>query len=229
MIKKYIPNAVTSLNLIAGSMAVIMAYEGNYQATVLLVLLAATFDFLDGFLARLLNSYSSIGKELDSLADMVSFGLVPAITAFSLLRDSPWEWTRYFGLLIAVFSALRLAKFNVDERQTSSFIGLATPANAIFWTGLAYAYGGSMSLPSFPWAILLMIALSCFLLVSELPMFSLKFKTYNWKGNQIRWIFIIGSLILLLFLRFNSLPVIIIWYVQLALIVKLFNRYSHRT
>ena len=146
MIKKYIPNAVTSLNLIAGSMAVIMAYEGNYQATVLLVLLAATFDFLDGFLARLLNSYSSIGKELDSLADMVSFGLVPAITAFSLLRDSPWEWTRYFGLLIAVFSALRLAKFNVDERQTSSFIGLATPANAIFWTGLAYAYGGPLLL-----------------------------------------------------------------------------------
>ena len=204
-----------------------MAYEGDYQATVLLVLLAATFDFFDGFSARLLKAYSPLGKELDSLADMVSFGLVPGMTAFSLLRDSQWEWARYFGLLIAVFSALRLAKFNIDERQTSSFIGLATPANAIFWTGLAYSYGESMSLPAYPWAILLMVALSCFLLISELPMFSLKFKTYGWLGNQIRWIFIFGALLLVIFLRSDALPAIIVWYTQLALIIWLFRRQSN--
>ena len=226
MIKKYIPNTITSLNLLSGSIAVIMAYEGNYQATVLLVLLAATFDFLDGFSARLLKAYSPLGKELDSLADMVSFGLVPGMTAFSLLRDSQWEWARYLGLLIAVFSALRLAKFNIDERQTTSFIGLATPANAIFWTGLAYSYGEVMSLPAYPWAILLMIALSCYLLISELPMFSLKFKHYGWLGNQIRWIFIANSLLLLIFLGLNALPAIIVWYTQLALIVWLFKRLS---
>lgn len=229
MIKKHIPNTITTLNLLSGSIAVITAYEGDYKATVLLVLLAALFDFLDGFSARLLKSYSPLGKELDSLADMVSFGLVPAVTAFSLLRDSPWEWARYFGLLIAVFSALRLAKFNIDENQTTSFIGLATPANAIFWTGLAYSYGDTISLQASPWAILLMIALSCFLLVCNLPMFSLKFKHYSWLGNQIRWIFIAGSLLLLIVLQFNALPAIILWYIQLALIVWLFKREQQKT
>lgn len=229
MIKKHIPNTITTLNLLSGSIAVITAYEGDYKATVLLVLLAALFDFLDGFSARLLKSYSPLGKELDSLADMVSFGLVPAMTAFSLLRDSPWEWARYFGLLIAVFSALRLAKFNIDENQTTSFIGLATPANAIFWTGLAYSYGDTISLQASPWAILLMIALSCFLLVCNLPMFSLKFKHYSWLGNQIRWIFITGSLLLLIVLQFNALPAIILWYIQLALIVWLFKREQQKT
>ena len=103
---------------------------------------------------------------------------------------------------------------------------MATPANAIFWTGLAYSYGEIMSLPAYPWAILLMIALSCYLLISELPMFSLKFKQIGWLGNQIRWIFIAGSLLLLIFLGLNALPAIIVWYTQLALIVWLFKRLS---
>ena len=224
MIKKHIPNAITSLNLLSGSVAAMMAYQGNYQAVVLFMLLSAIFDFLDGFSARLLKAYSPIGKELDSLADMISFGLTPAMLAFSLLQNSEWEWAAWFGLLIAVFSALRLAKFNIDERQTTSFIGLATPANAIFWGGLAFSYGHLSGLPNYPWLILIFIAVSCFLLVCETPMFSLKFKNFSWLDNKMRYIFLMGALILLFALRLNALSIIIVWYVQLAFIDALFPR-----
>lgn len=215
-IKKYIPNTITCLNLLSGTMAVMTAYEANYGLTVLFVLLAATFDFFDGFSARMLGVSSAIGKELDSLADLISFGFAPSMAAFSLLKGSEWEWAAYFALIMTAFSALRLAKFNLDERQTSSFIGLATPANAVFWVGLAYSYGGMTEVPHYPWAILLMLAVSCFLLVCELPMFSLKFKTFGWKGNQIRWIFIGGTVVLGIVLRQNALPYIIVWYTALS-------------
>ncbi len=215
-IKKHIPNTITCLNLLSGTVAVMAAYNGRYGLTVLLVLLAATFDFFDGFSARLLGVSSGIGKELDSLADLISFGFAPSMAAFSLLKVGEWEWSAYFALLMVAFSALRLAKFNLDERQTSSFIGLATPANALFWVGLAYSYHDTELAMHYPWVILLMVALSCFLLICELPMFSLKFKTFGWKGNEIRWIFIGGTAILGGVLRQNALPYIIVWYTVLS-------------
>ncbi len=216
-IKQHIPNAITCLNLLSGTLAVMMAYEAHYQWVVFFVILSAVFDFFDGFSARLLGVSSAIGKELDSLADLISFGFAPALTAYSLLNSSDWDYTRYLALLIVAFSALRLAKFNLDTRQTTSFIGLATPANALFWVGLAYSYGGPLQLPLYPWAILLLIALSCFLLVCELPMFSLKFKSFGWKGNEIRWIFIGGVVLLSAIFRLRALPVIIVWYTLLSL------------
>ncbi len=215
-IKKYIPNTITSLNLLSGTLAVMAAYEAHYGLTVLFVLLSATFDFFDGFSARLLKVSSNIGKELDSLADLISFGFAPSMAAFSLLKEGEWEWTAYFALIMTAFSALRLAKFNLDERQTSSFIGLATPANALFWVGLAYSYHGTTIATHHQWIILLMVAVSCFLLVCELPMFSLKFKTFGWKGNEIRWIFIGGTIVLGGVLLQNALPYIIIWYTVLS-------------
>ena len=137
--KKHIPNTITSMNLFSGSIAIVMAFEGAFIWVVFWVILAAIFDFFDGMAARLLNAYSEIGKELDSLADVVSFGVAPSVAVFILLRDYILfpeslsiiqPYVPYLAFIIAVFSALRLAKFNIDERQTSSFIGLPTPANA---------------------------------------------------------------------------------------------------
>ena len=159
MITKHIPNTITCLNLFSGSMAVYYAFLGNYQLVFALVLLAAVFDFFDGFAARLLKAYSPMGKELDSLADMVSFGLAPGAVAFSLLRQTVFpEWLAFAGFIIPVFSALRLAKFNIDERQTNSFIGMPTPANAIFWVSASYSFSGLLVANS--WAILVLLVLS---------------------------------------------------------------------
>ena len=175
MIKKHVPNFITCLNLFSGALAVYFAFQANYELVLILVLLAAVFDFLDGFAARLLKAYSPMGKELDSLADVISFGLAPGAVAFSMLQASELpQWLAFAGFIIPVFSALRLAKFNIDERQSSSFIGMPTPANAIFWIGLGYSYHENLAQQ--PYFVLGFIALMSLLLVSELPMFSLKFK-----------------------------------------------------
>ena len=187
MITKHIPNPITCLNLFSGSMAVYYAFLGNYELVFALVLLAAVFDFFDGFAARLLKAYSPMGKELDSLADMVSFGLAPGAVAFSLLRQTAFpEWLAFAGFIIPVFSALRLAKFNIDERQTTSFIGMPTPANAIFWVNAAFSFSGLLIENS--WAILILIVVMSGLLVAEIPMFSLKFKNFSWKSNQLQFV-----------------------------------------
>jgi CDP-diacylglycerol--serine O-phosphatidyltransferase len=146
MIKKHIPNFITTLNLFSGCVAVYLAFEGNYQGAFVAILLSAVFDFFDGFAARLLKAYSPMGKELDSLADVVSFGVAPGAMVFSLLATAGMnEWLPFIGFLIPVFSGLRLAKFNIDDRQTSSFIGLPVPANAIFWAGLIFHFHCSCS------------------------------------------------------------------------------------
>lgn len=197
-LKKHIPNLLTICNLLCGCFAVKSAFTANYEFALIFVLAAAVFDFLDGFAARLLKAYSPIGKELDSLADVISFGLTPAVIACKLLSDNFLFLDGFLipsGLLIAAFSALRLAKFNVDDRQTDSFIGLAVPANAIFWAGLANSH--SQQLADFPIITILLIAISCFLLVCSLPMFSLKFKSLKWKDNAVRYIFILLSLVIL--------------------------------
>jgi len=216
MIKKHIPNFITTLNLFSGCVAVYLAFKGNYQGAFVAILLSAVFDFFDGFAARLLKAYSPMGKELDSLADVVSFGVAPGAMVFSLLSTAGMnEWLPFIGFLIPVFSGLRLAKFNIDDRQTSSFIGLPVPANAIFWAGLIFSF--SLFMLGNLWLLLLLIAIFCFLLVSEIPMFSLKFKNIKWKDNQIQYIFLIGSAILLAFFLHDSFALIIGWYILLSI------------
>lgn len=223
MIKKHIPNFITCLNLFAGSMAVYYAFQANYAAVLLLVIVAAVFDFFDGFAARLLKAYSPMGKELDSLADMVSFGLAPGVVAFSMLQESGLPlWLSFAGFIIPVFSALRLAKFNIDERQTSSFIGMPTPANAIFWVGLGYSF--SELLIAHNWLILILIVVMSGLLVAEIPMFSLKFKSYGWKENQLQYIFLLVCIALLVVFQLDAFAPIISWYISLSILVRLLKK-----
>lgn len=226
-IKKHVPNAITCLNLFAGSAAVYFAFQSDYPVVLMLVLSAAVFDFFDGFAARLLKAYSPMGKELDSLADMVSFGLAPGAVAFSFLKDSGLPlWMSFAGFIIPVFSALRLAKFNIDTRQTSSFIGMPTPANALFWTGLGYSFSGIMIQNNMTTFLLIFIMSG--LLVAEIPMFSLKFKSYGWKANQLQYIFLIVSAGLLFMFQLNAFAPIIAWYISLSLIMYLSKKTGFR-
>lgn len=225
-LKKHIPNTITCFNLFSGCVACVMAFKGNYPAAAIFIYMAAIFDFLDGFAARMLHAYSPMGKELDSLADCISFGMAPGLIMFSLLREAcfpafldPIEsYIPYFAFLIPIFSALRLAKFNIDERQASSFIGLPTPANTIFIASFA------SSLPLFFYnhgvVLLLIIVLCCYLLVSELPMFSLKIKSLKWKDNAVQYIFLALSLaILIVGGGLRSLYFIIILYIVMSAII----------
>lgn len=216
----YIPNFITSLNLFSGCVAVFFGFDGNYQFALFAILLSAVFDFFDGFAARLLKAYSPMGKELDSLADMVSFGVAPGVIVFSLLSGTGInQFLPFIAFLIPVFSALRLAKFNIDERQTSSFIGLPTPANAIFWGGLVFAY--SEFLIANVWIPLTLTLLFSYLLVAEIPMFSLKFKNLEWSKNKIQFLFLIGCIIILGIFQLNAFAILIAWYILLSLITSL--------
>ena len=218
-ITRHIPNTITCLNLFSGILGVFAAYNEDYRMVLLFVFASALFDFLDGLAARILKAYSPMGKELDSLADMVSFGLLPGVIAFRLMQPAAEEWfalAPYMGLLVTVFSALRLARFNIDDRQTTSFIGLAVPANALFWVGLAYSFESLMT--EYYWVLPAIIALSCFLLVSPIPMFSLKIKTLRWSANRIRYIFLIGVALLLILFGIDALTFIILWYILLSVI-----------
>lgn len=230
-IKKHIPNAITCCNLLCGCLATGMAFGGNLTGAFALIILGAVFDFFDGFAARLLHVSSEIGKELDSLADDITFGLAPATLVATMARclaQGPLEWLGYVPFLIAAFSALRLAKFNLDTRQAMGFIGLPTPANALFWGALAVALTGGETcsgmvilahLPAWVTAdmflavLLAGTAFSCWILVSEVPMFALKFKTYGWKGNEVRYSFLLASLALLALLGWAGFSAIIVLYV----------------
>lgn len=191
-----------------------------------MVWLAAIFDFFDGFAARLLKVSSPIGKELDSLADMLTFGFLPAALIFQMLRmQEVNEWVPYLAFIIAVFSALRLAKFNIDTRQTTSFIGLPTPANALFLSSFpAILYYSDLPVDFIrePWFLLACTVIFSFLLVAELPLFALKFNDFSWTGNKLKYIFLLTSVLLIILLKFVAIPLIIILYV----LVSLFNRKS---
>ena len=221
--KKHIPNFITSLNLFTGCVAVLLAFRGDYQGAFIAIFVAAVFDFLDGFAARLLKAYSPMGKELDSLADVISFGLAPGMIVYSLLASTTGqsEWLPYLGFLIPVFSGLRLAKFNIDDRQTSSFIGMPTPANAIFWAGMAFSF--SPFLTENAWVLIVLTVLFSYLLVAELPMFALKVKSLKWKENQIQYIFLIGCILMLAFLQLSAFAPIIGWYILLSIITSIFR------
>lgn len=231
-IKKHIPNTITCCNLVSGCIATTFAFAGNPKMAMFWIIMGAVFDFFDGMVARLLKVSSPIGKELDSLADDVTFGVAPSAIVFSELFTLQYSvlqglqtYIPYCAFLIAAFSALRLAKFNLDDRQTTSFIGLPTPANALFWG--SFIIGGHTFIENFRWGvplILIMICLSCYLLVAEFPMFALKFKKWSWKGNEVKYIFILSCIPMLLFLGYSAFSAIIAWYVLLSAIVILVNK-----
>ena len=223
--KKHIPNTITSLNLISGCIATYWAFQGNYELSLLFIVIGAVFDFFDGMSARLLHVSSPIGKELDSLADDITFGFAPSAIIFSWLcgydfpeLPSPIAFIMPFlAFTMAAFSALRLAKFNLDERQAMGFIGLPTPANALFWGSLIVGGGEFLaSSPLYIYGVIIMVLVFSYLLISEIPMFALKFKTWGWKGNEVKYIFLLTCIPLLMILGVSGLAAIIAWYVLLS-------------
>jgi len=218
---------ITCLNLFSGCMACVMALsDNNYIEAFIFIIIASVFDFFDGFAARLLKVYSDIGKELDSLADVVSFGVAPGMVIYVFLQDilanafpSSLAYFSLFAFLIPAFSALRLAKFNIDDRQTSSFIGLPVPANALFWGSFIYLLSYSDIIPPLYKivGVILCIFLFSYLMVSEIQMFSLKFKNYRWKRNEMRYILIVTSIVLLIVFNLSGISVIIIAYMFMSL------------
>jgi len=227
---KNLPNIITCLNLYAGCLSCIMSLVyGNYIGAFIFILMAACFDFIDGFVARLIKAYSSLGAQLDSLADLISFGLAPGFIVYSFLVSSSIGVShvaniQFIALLIPIFAALRLAKFNVDSRQTTSFLGLPVPANGLFWGAL---------IPSIPLSetnhtfftcfVVALIIIFCLLMVSELPMFSLKFTHYKWGGNQYPYIIILTTLILTAFFQLLGICLAIVCYIFLSLFRYVFS------
>ena len=230
--KKHVPNTITCLNLISGCIATYWAFQSFYAMALLFIVIGAVFDFFDGLTARLLNVSSPIGKELDSLADCITFGFAPSAIVFSKLMELfpmsytfPNEWIPFLAFVMTAFSALRLAKFNLDERQALGFIGLPTPANALFWGSLIVGTGDKIAaLPHAFWLLLLGTFVSSYLLVSEIPMFALKFKTWGWKGNDVKYIFLVTCIPILLLMGISGISVIIAWYV----ILSVFNNYNSK-
>ena len=225
---KHIPNTITCLNLFSGCMACMAAFSHNFDSAFLWIFAGAIFDFCDGYAARLLKSFSPIGADLDSLADLVTFGLAPSLLCVSMLMEFSHMFNSTIstilplsGFIIVIFSALRLAKFNVDSRQSSFFIGLPVPANALFWCGIAASSQSTILKENYYlWVLLCLILLFSSLMVSELPMFSLKIKNLRWTENKIRFIFITGSVLILLLLGIPGLAAVIGWYILLSILTK---------
>lgn len=229
--KKHIPNTITSCNLISGCIATYFAFQGQAEAALLWIVIGAVFDFFDGLSARALHVSSPIGKELDSLADDVTFGVAPATILFSQLCviDYPafLEPLRsilpFAAFILAAFSALRLAKFNLDERQSLGFIGLPTPANALFWGSLVVGYPTLIASTEYMVFILLaLMLLSCWLLICEVPMFALKFKHWgiHESGNMVKYGFIIFSAAVLAVGQIAGIAIVIMAYIAVSVIMN---------
>ncbi|MCE9538356.1 MAG: CDP-alcohol phosphatidyltransferase family protein [Bacteroidetes bacterium] len=242
-IKKNIPNTITCGNLFCGCLAVVCAFNGNLLWSAYLVGIAGILDFLDGFIARLLNVHSEIGKQLDSLADKVTFGLVPGVVMFIFLSNAAAiyagssgsnmvavSYLPLFAFFITIFSAIRLAKFNIDTRQTNSFIGVPTPANALLICSFPLIQFFQPTIGNFSlipilenvWFLLGLTILMSYLLVAELPLFALKFKNFGWADNKIRYSFLIASILMILLFQFIAIPFIIFLYVILSVINSVF-------
>ena len=230
MFKKHIPNTITCGNLVCGCIATHFAFQGAYSLALTFIIAGAVFDFFDGFVARLLHVSSPIGKELDSLADDITFGFAPSAMLYHLLTTVPAAgihplvdtYLPYAAFVMAALSALRLAKFNLDERQATGFIGLPTPANALFWGALIVGTSTWWTAQPLAWAMLLALCLfSSWILVSEVPMFALKFKTYGLAGNKLRYGFILLSAALLIWLGWTGFSAVIICYVLLSILSNL--------
>ena len=241
MIKRLIPNLRTLSNLTCGVIAIWFAAHGCLVGAALFVLLGAVFDFFDGMTARLLKVQSPLGKELDSLSYVVTFGVAPGFIAFAILGDVATgclSWLKYTALLIPAFSSYRLGKFNIDERQTSSFIGLPTPANALIWLSLGtmhklaatgaqsswlwsfggwHAYQKMCGMIENPWFLAALAILLCIALVCELPLFSLKFHNLKWADNRVRYIFLILAVAMIVPLGVVAIPFVMILYIFLSI------------
>ncbi|MDN5201535.1 CDP-diacylglycerol--serine O-phosphatidyltransferase [Fulvivirgaceae bacterium BMA10] len=220
-IRKHIPNLFTLGNLLCGCIGTIEALHGNLINAAWLIWAAAVFDFLDGFLARLLRTHSEIGKQLDSLADMITFGVLPSMIMFEMLNQvSGILWLPYFAFLIALFSALRLAKFNIDENQSNSFIGLPTPANALFISSFPFFVFKENfflgELIDLQWLLLIITVVFSYLMVANIEMIALKFKNFSWADNKIKFVLIGLSILLIAGLKISGIPIIIILYVSLS-------------
>ncbi|PQJ32206.1 phosphatidylserine synthase [Nonlabens arenilitoris] len=250
--KKWIPNLITMLNLLSGCIAAVYAFKDELILAGVFVALGIFFDFFDGLAARLLNVSSELGTQLDSLADMVTSGVVPGIVMCQLLADATGHsstlfamdgdlgWSSatslfkemtFLGFLITAASGYRLAKFNIDTRQTDSFIGVPTPANAILIISLGIIAQMTTSdliynILNNPYALIGITLLSCYLLNAELPLFALKFKSFGWKGNEIRWIFIAICIAMIVFLKIYAVPCIIVLYILMSVFNNLKNAKS---
>lgn len=235
-LKNHIPNTLTCCNLLSGCVAISMATERRYTESLIFIIIGSIFDFFDGMMARLLNAHSPLGKDLDSLADDITFGAAPGFIVFFVLKE--FNYPSYFGnlatiipysaFLISAFSALRLAKFNIDTRQTCSFIGMPTPANALFWSSFIVGQHDKLITQQFNiFAFLSLIGLiliTSWLLICEIPMFSLKFKNLSWGENKLRFFFLLASTVLLVLMGLKSFAPIISMYVLLAIVVPLLSR-----
>lgn len=230
-VKRNIPNAITSLNLLCGCIALVYTGQGVLYVASWFVIAAAVADFFDGMAARLLNVKSPIGKELDSLADVVSFGVVPGLMLVNLIHDPIFCW---IGLLVPVFAAIRLAKFNIDDRQTTYFIGLPSPANALFIISFPliihyHDYWQEFYLSQVQFHVIFFSAIAVIcsaLMVMPLKLFSMKMKDMTWKNNKVRYIFAILSLLGLILFAYQALPLIMVLYVLLSVIA---NTFTHST
>jgi len=250
-LKKHIPNIITLLNLLSGTIAVYFAVKEQLVLAAFFVFLGIFFDFFDGLVARLLNVQGELGKQLDSLADVVTSGVVPGIVMFQLLMKSihtSWlnelscevgnwitfkeyhlHWLPFVGLLITLAAAYRLAKFNIDERQTSSFIGLPTPAAALVVLALPLilAYSNNEianNLIGNTWFLIVLTVVLSYFMNAEIPLFSLKFKDYSWENNKIKYIFIALTVLIIFSLQFIAIPIVILLYV----LMSLFRNYSEK-
>ncbi|HNY03686.1 MAG TPA: CDP-diacylglycerol--serine O-phosphatidyltransferase [Bacteroidales bacterium] len=233
-IRQHVPNTLSVMNLVSGLVSLTFTFRGDFVSASMLIFLAAVFDYLDGNAARLLKAYSELGKQLDSLADLVSFGVAPGMMVFMMLSShcegscnslERMHITPWFAMLIPVCSALRLAKFNIDLRQEVNFIGLPTPANAIFFASIPlvlYVQPGMWEMIHVDFLVTffantriltILTVFFSYLLISDFKIFSLKFKSIAWKGNQLRFVFLTISLALFLLLFLNAIPIIILLYI----------------
>ncbi len=242
---KQIPNIITSLNLLCGCVAIMFAVSGDLVSASFFAFAGIFLDFFDGLAARVLNAQSQVGLQLDSLADVVTSGVLPGIVMVQLLSEaltgtsldisaifsstsnntSIESYLPFTGLLIAVASGYRLAKFNVDTRQTTSFIGLPVPANTLLILSLPLilSFQASQQITEViltPWFLIIITLVSCVLLNAEIPLFGLKFKTWNFKDNAVRYLFLIASILLLVVLKFIAIPIIIFLYILVSLFWK---------
>jgi CDP-diacylglycerol---serine O-phosphatidyltransferase len=245
---KIIPNLITLLNLFLGCVAVTIAFGGDLVNAALLIAVCSILDFLDGTAARILNARSEVGKQLDSLADLISFGLAPSAIAYTYIINSMLQenimsnygfvsFTPYVAFMITLLSAVRLARFNIDSRQTTSFIGLPTPANALFFASIplviafadssGFVYNVLYYITSTTLLLIVLVAVFSWLLVSPIHMFSLKFKNLHWKDNKPRIILFTASLLLFILFGIESFTVIMVLYILLSLIDHVFFRQHH--
>ena len=223
-IKNNIPNAVTSINLLCGTLAIIAAFScfddviwglQGYQLAFLLIALGAVADFCDGLVARLLNAVSGIGKELDSLSDLVTFGLAPAMVLYNMMHEAyPNSWIALTAVLLPVFGALRLAKFNVDTEQTTTFKGLPIPANAIFWIGYCAWFATHHTIA--PWVTVVCIVALSLLMVCNMRMFSFKLHGFNLRESWAQFLLVIAAIACVVTMGLPGLAVTIALYIVLS-------------